>query len=258
MYSGIKYSSLCFINSTLINTALLLLVILIGGILPLYERKFLSLTQRRVGPRFVGYKGRLQFIADALKVLWKEFVLLFNVNSFYFLLLPVLYLNINLLFFINIYWFSNTSLFNVEYNVVFFIIINILLHILIILVGFFIKNKYTVIASSRLINIAFSTELFVLLIDTFIYFLVKSFSFSKFFTIKNYSSLLYLSIVIIPLLLIFFLLETAKTPFDIVEAETEIIMGYHVEYSGFLFGLFVLAEYFHVFTSIYVLTLILC
>lgn len=63
------FNSLYLINSFLLNTVLILLIILIGGILPLYERKFLSLTQRRIGPKFVGYKGRLQFVADALKVL---------------------------------------------------------------------------------------------------------------------------------------------------------------------------------------------
>ena len=55
----------------LMHIIILINVTLIGGILPLIERKYLSLIQRRVGPKFVGYKGRLQFIADALKMfLW--------------------------------------------------------------------------------------------------------------------------------------------------------------------------------------------
>jgi NADH:ubiquinone oxidoreductase subunit H len=58
-----------YMVSFILNTVIVLFIVLIGGILPLFERKFLSLTQRRVGPKFVGYKGRLQFLADALKVL---------------------------------------------------------------------------------------------------------------------------------------------------------------------------------------------
>jgi NADH-quinone oxidoreductase subunit H len=82
----------------LINIVLTLLFVLTGGVLPLWERKFLSLIQRRVGPKFVGYKGRLQFIADALKVLLKDYLMLFFVNKYLFFALPVIFLNINLLF----------------------------------------------------------------------------------------------------------------------------------------------------------------
>lgn len=53
------------------HIVILINVVLIGGILPLIERKYLSMIQRRVGPKFVGYKGRLQFIADALKMFLK-------------------------------------------------------------------------------------------------------------------------------------------------------------------------------------------
>ena len=58
--------------------------ILIGGILPLIERKFLSLIQRRVGPNYIGYKGRLQFLADAIKVFLKDFVYSSKINNYFF------------------------------------------------------------------------------------------------------------------------------------------------------------------------------
>ena len=70
--------------SEVINVFITLLFVLTGGVLPLWERKFLSLTQRRVGPKFVGYKGRLQFIADALKVFFKDYLVLFYVNKYFF------------------------------------------------------------------------------------------------------------------------------------------------------------------------------
>ena len=245
-----------YMVSFVLNTVIVLFIVLIGGILPLFERKFLSLTQRRVGPKFVGYKGRLQFLADALKVLWKEFLVLYKVNVYYFFILPVFFFNINLIFFVNIYWFSNVSLFDVEYNLIFIIILDIIIHFIIVLVGFFLKNKYTIIASSRLVNITFSIEIFIILIDSFIIFLANSFSFQNMFIVKDSLTTFYFLIPVVPLFLIYFLIETAKTPFDIVEAETEIIMGYHVEYSGFLFGLFVLSEYFHVLVSVYLLSVV--
>lgn len=83
---------------------MLLDFILLGGILPLIERKFLSLVQRRIGPHYVGYKGRLQFIADALKVFFKDFIYLNKINNCIYLFLPFLYIYINIFLFLFLYF----------------------------------------------------------------------------------------------------------------------------------------------------------
>ena len=77
------------VSNILINVVVLILLTLVGGLLPLIERKYLSLIQRRVGPTFVGYKGRLQFIADALKMFLKGCIIPNQLNSFFFFLFPV-------------------------------------------------------------------------------------------------------------------------------------------------------------------------
>lgn len=87
----------------LINLIFLINLTLIAGMLPLIERKYLSLIQRRVGPTMVGYKGRLQFIADALKMFLKGCVIPSSVNSFYFLFYPSLVLAVCYLFWLNVY-----------------------------------------------------------------------------------------------------------------------------------------------------------
>ena len=81
----------------IINVVILINLTLIAGVLPLLERKYLSLIQRRVGPTFVGYKGRLQFIADALKMFLKSCLIpsRFNTQSVLFypsLVLSTIYL----------------------------------------------------------------------------------------------------------------------------------------------------------------------
>ncbi len=86
----------------LVNVLFLIDFILIGGVLPLLERKYLALIQRRVGPKYVGYKGRLQFIADALKVFLKDYFYIFRVNKFFFYFLPFFFFNINLYLAINL------------------------------------------------------------------------------------------------------------------------------------------------------------
>lgn len=82
----------------LINILILINLTLVAGVLPLVERKYLSLIQRRIGPNQVGYKGRLQFIADALKMFLKGCVIPSPTNNFYFLFYPALVLAICYLF----------------------------------------------------------------------------------------------------------------------------------------------------------------
>ena len=72
----------------LITIVLMLLITLVIASLTLIERKFLSLLQRRVGPNYVGYKGRLQYIADALKLFLKGILIPFESNKFWFILIP--------------------------------------------------------------------------------------------------------------------------------------------------------------------------
>jgi NADH-quinone oxidoreductase subunit H len=89
------------ITFEILNIVIIIDFILIGGVLPLIERKYLALIQRRVGPKYVGYKGRLQFIADAIKVFFKDYFYLFRVNRYFFVLLPLMFFNINLYFVVN-------------------------------------------------------------------------------------------------------------------------------------------------------------
>jgi len=62
------------------------------------ERKLLSLIQRRVGPNYIGYRGRLQFIADALKLIFKQIIVINKVNKLLFIIIPALTLIVSYLF----------------------------------------------------------------------------------------------------------------------------------------------------------------
>jgi len=77
-----------FIIIIIINIVLMLILTIIIACLTLIERKFLALVQRRVGPNFVGYKGRLQYIADALKMFIKGALIPDESNRFLFVTLP--------------------------------------------------------------------------------------------------------------------------------------------------------------------------
>ena len=84
------------------NILVFLLLTLIIATITLMERKVLALVQRRVGPNYIGYKGRLQFMADALKLLVKHILILNKVNKLLFLILPAAILIICYLFWVNL------------------------------------------------------------------------------------------------------------------------------------------------------------
>lgn len=244
-------NSFFFIFFFITNTCIIILFILLGGIIPLVERKVLSLTHRRVGPKIIGFKGKFQFLADAFKLLIKEFFLPKKTNKFFFFLLPIFLLNLNLFLTFNIIWFSNVVFCYTEYALLFLIIIELLNCIFLFFIGYFSKNKYTFLSSSRVFNSFFVLELISSFFFVFVYILNNSFSFSFFNTINSsFFSLLNLPLLV-PFFFLNFLIFLKKVPFDFIEAETEIIMGYHVEHSGFLAGALILIEYVHLFFWIF-------
>ena len=245
---------LCY--HTVLQIVILLNLTLIGGILPLIERKYLSLIQRRVGPKFVGYKGRLQFIADALKMFLKGALIPRYTNSYFFLFWPILFLSILYTLYLNAYWGVNIILVNIEYNILFLTIISLLLNFCIFFTGFFSKNKYAIISSQRAVVLIFCGELLLTVFYLTVIFAAKSFSLSVFSFLQQEYIFAIQLLAIQNLVIILLLVEVNKSPFDLVEAETELVTGFHTEYGAFFFALFYLGEYFHIFFTSVILVLI--
>lgn len=221
--------------------------IVLGGVLSFLERKYLSLVQRRVGPVFAGYKGRLQFLADALKVFLKEFIYINASSSSLYFFLPVFYFFLNL-FFCTLFFYGNSHFYcSIADNYLIYVfVLSFYSTILIFFTGLFSRNKYSVLSSSRVVFFVFSVDFFFSIVIMLVFF------FNSSFALCSYKSLSYLSIytntpISIFLYFIAFLVHINKAPFDLYEAESELVSGYFIEYSGFLFGLFVLVEYFHLF-----------
>lgn len=239
-----------------LNVIIIILFILIGGIIPLIERKYLSLIQRRVGPKFVGYNGRLQFIADALKLLFKEIIFLINTNKFMFVLLPILLLNLNIFLLINLVWLNNLSYIDNEYFILLILIIELFTSICTAYIGFLVKNKYTIIASTRVLNGIIVFEIFLITLYFYLYILHSKLSLDNVYFNQIFNIKLKLNLVILPPIIYAVLLNLKKVPFDIIEAETELIMGFTTEHSGFLGAALLLIEYLHLFLwSFLILTL---
>lgn len=241
----------------IINIIILINLTLIAGILPLIERKYLSLIQRRVGPNFVGYKGRLQFIADALKMFLKGCLIPNQVNSFYFLFYPSIVLAICYLFWLNVYWDLNVIYYELEYNFIYMLVLSGFINLAIIITGINSNNKYATLASLRSVFMLFCLELLLGIFFLNLYTYLGSFNFTSALILQQEYPLLLIFLFIVSNILIVTLMEINRSPFDLAEAESELISGFHVEYGAFFFGLFYLGEYFHLFFfSIVIVTIL--
>lgn len=236
-----------FILILLINVVLMLILTVIIAALTLIERKFLALVQRRVGPQFVGYKGRLQYIADALKLFIKGVIVPDEANKFWFVTIPAIVAAICYSFWMNAVWGPSISLFEIEYNMVYASIFSVLFGICIMLTGYFSKNKYAVLAAVRNGIGMLNLEIFLGLLILNVVFINESFSFLPIVVYQEVYWLIFFFFGLIGLITITFLLETSRAPFDLSEAESELVAGYQTEYGGFLFGLYYLGEYMHLF-----------
>ncbi len=222
------------------------------------ERKVLSLLQRRVGPNYIGYRGRLQFIADALKLLTKHILILSGVNKLLFMSIPAAVLIMCYLFWVNLIWGPNLAICEIEYNLLFMAILSIIFSLCMFLVGWVSKSKYAVLASTRVIVIMLNLEIFLNFFLIFLLIFSESFSFFQIVSFQySYTWNVLTLLPLMPLLIIIFFLETGRIPFDLNEAESELIAGHTTEMSGFFFALFYLGEYFHLFCFSIVYTICL-
>jgi len=231
----------------IVNIMLMLFITLVIASLTLLERKVLSLMQRRVGPHFVGYRGRLQYIADALKLFIKGTLIPEESNKFWFIVVPATVLSICYTFWINSVWSPGMSIFEIEYNLVYASLLSMIFSFCVILTGYFSKNKYSVLASVRACLLVSNLEIFLGLLIINVVFFGESFNFSSFVELQEFGWLAFGFINLVGCIFISFLLEINRAPFDLAEAESELVSGYTTEMSGFLFGLYYLGEYFHLF-----------
>ena len=246
-----------FLMGYIILSAMTVSYILLAGIITQIERKVLAVFQQRHGPVIVGTRGVLQFTADALKVLFKEVIYLINVKKYMMVSLPIIFLLINVLLTFTLTWSNNLSLLNLEYDFIIIFLVMLLSNIIVIYTGFVIKNKYTQLSSNRAATLGVNMDI---TLGFFIsYYAAQTGSFSLDYLSKmGYSVHLVLSNlpILLPLFCIV-LMDLGKAPFDLVEAETELIMGFFIDYSGFMFIIFLLGEYLHMFIMAYFLQLFL-
>lgn len=232
-----------FIFSILEILVLIVPILLSVAFITIIERKVLAAIQRRVGPNTVGYYGVLQPFADALKLLVKENVVPSQATTFMFYLAPVISLVFSLLNWAIIPFGDGLVLVDIELGVLYTLAISSIGIYGVLFAGWSANNAYTFIGSLRSTAQIISYELILSSAIICVLFLSNSFNFSK---IVENQKIIYNFIPLFPIFLIFLvsiLAETNRTPFDLPEAESELVGGFFTEHASVVFVFFFLAEY---------------
>jgi len=223
--------------------AIILPVLLAVAFMTIIERKQLAAHQRRVGPNTVGYYGILQPFADALKLILKETVIPSQSNKILFYLAPVLTLVFSLLGWGIIPFGQGLALSDFSIGILYTLALSSLGVYGVLLAGWSANSKYAFLGSLRSTAAMISYELILSSAILIIILLTGSLNFS---TIIESQQAIWFIIPLLPVFIFYFisiLAETSRTPFDLQEAESELVAGFFTEHSSVPFVFFFLGEY---------------
>lgn len=249
------------INFNLFDDIILFILTLVPVLLSvayfiLAERKVIASVQRRKGPNVVGIFGLLQPLIDAVKLLTKEAIIPSKSNRILFIVGPVLTLTIALINWCFIPFSTTNYYLDLEFGLLFFLGFSSISVYGLLISGWASNSKYALMGAIRTVSqfISYEISFGTLLIPVVLLSQSLNFIDIVLWQIKT----IWFIIPLWPVALLFFvtiLAETNRTPFDLPEAEAELVAGYNTEYASVFFVMFMFAEYSNVLlmSSIFVL-----
>jgi len=218
----------------------------------LLERKFAARMQSRIGPYRVGPHGLLQPIADALKLMMKEDVVPTAADRHVFNLAPIVFLIPCMLIFATIPFAPGLGVADLNIGILFFMAVSSMEIVGLFMAGWGSNNKYAMLSAMRAVNQIISYDLPFIFSALVPVMLAGSLKLSEIAAAQSGLWFVFYP-VIGQLAFIAFVISTLaaenRVPFDILEAESELVAGFRVEYSGMKFALIQLGEYAHVVGS---------
>lgn len=209
------------------------------------ERRIIAAMQMRRGPNVVGPFGLLQPIADAVKLMFKEVIFPAKASKFVFILAPIVTFVLSLIGWAVIPFGEGKALANLNVGVLYLLAVSSLGIYGIIMAGWASNSKYAFLGAIRSSAQMISYEISIGLVIVCVLIATGSMNLTD-IVLAQKNMDWYVKLLLLPMMVVFFisiLAETNRLPFDLPEAEAELVAGYNVEYSSMPFALFFLGEY---------------
>ena len=230
--------------SELYKIAFLMLPILVSVALIVWlDRRVWAFVQKRKGPNVVGPSGLFQSLADALKYIFKEIIIPSSANKIIFILAPIVTLTLALIAWAVIPFSEEMVLADINVGILYLFAMSSLGVYGIIMAGWASNSKYPFLGAIRSAAqmVSYEVSIGVIIINVLV--CVGSLNLNKIVLAQED---IWFIFPLFPMFVIFFissLAETNRPPFDLPEAESELVAGYQTEYSGMMYALFWLGEY---------------
>ena len=237
-----------FLAGLVIMVILVNAVLLGAAVFVWTERRLIGRFHNRVGPNRWGPFGTFQPIADLLKLIVKEDLVPAGADKIAFVAAPVIMVSTAILMLAVVPFSKNTALADLNVGVLYVLAVTSLTSVAILMAGWASNNRYALFGAARGVAVLISYEVPVVLCLLGVVMVAGSMSLADVVAAQAIPFLL-----VQPLAMFVFLAGTSaelnRTPFDVAEAESELIAGYHIEYSGIKFGLIQAAEFGGVITA---------
>ena len=237
-----EYALIIF--SEILKILMLLIPVLVSVAMIVWlDRRVWAFVQKRRGPNVVGPFGLLQSLADALKYIFKEIIIPASSNKVIFILAPIITMTLALISWAVIPFSENFVLADINVGILYLFAVSSLGVYGIIMGGWASNSKYPFLGAIRSAAQMVSYEVSIGIIIINVLLCVGSLNLSD--IVKSQEKIWYI-IPLFPMFVIYFisaLAETNRPPFDLPEAEAELVAGYQTEYSGMMYAMFWLGEY---------------